>query len=266
MADDACKALYDDMIAGGGAGIPKETGQINVVVNTSSYDLNARVYRLTSIWVPVSGANAFTEIGAFQDREVAALLSAGLSGGATQPQFMRYQLRTPSNGPTAAPPVLDLLPVPQVAFTLGYRYVPTPIITGAGGAPTYYEVGNGWDEVIIWSCVAQIAGKMDADASFAFARLAAAQQRVMNMATERDSNEPDRVVDFQRDLRDYAAGWRRYARRFPGRGWDNLWPSLSLATQGCPDWKNRAPCLRRRWRRTLVPHQWGLQRRPVLAS
>lgn len=220
MADDSAKHLYDLMISHGGAGLPKENGQITTIVDQSSYDLNARVYRLTSIWVPVSGANAFVELPAFQDRDVARLLSLAAQNNATQPQDYAYQLRTPSNGATAAPPVLDLLPPPQQVFVLGYRYVPTPVVQGPGGAPIYYEVGNGWDEWIIWDCVAQCLGKSEQDPSFAMAQRDRAERRVINMATERDSNEPDRYVDFQGGLRDLASGWRGYnRRRYPGTGW-----------------------------------------------
>lgn len=207
MADDSAKHLYDVMIAHGGAGLPKETGQIATVVDQSSYDLNARVYRLTAIWVPVSGANAFVDIRSFQDRDVADLLTES-ANGPTLPQSTRYQLRTPSNGATAAPPVVDLLPIPKQVFVVGYRYVPTPLTIGAGGA-TYYEVGNGWDEWIIWDCVAQVCEKMKEDPSFAISQREKSEARVMAAATERDANEPDMYVDFQRGLRDVATGFRR---------------------------------------------------------
>lgn len=217
MADESARALYDLLILN--LGKPYFQAEVGgpVVVGSEYLSLPQDFYQLTGLFGTFS--QIVFPVPDFNTSEEAYLLQLSLTGGYL-PWQTRYSLTGTQSIPGVAPtlPVrrLRLLPVPNQAFTLRIHYIPSCVRADDTNDDVYYDGVNGWEEWIIWDCVAKMLAKQESDPGFAMSQRAQVEGRIRALAGSIDRMHPERAQDWQTERRSvarYRVG--RWPSRFP---------------------------------------------------
>lgn len=211
MVDESARALYDLMIVNLGKPYFHSQYAASTVVGGEFIVLPANMYQLTNVFAAFSGT--VFAVSDFNAGEEAALLQLSLTGGYT-PYQTRYSLSgaqsTPGVAPTLPTRALRLLPLPNQVFTVRVHYVPACVRADVTTDDVYYDGVSGWEEWIIWDCVAKMLAKQESDPGFALAQRAAVEARIRALASSLDRLSPERAQDWQSERR--ALARYRYGR------------------------------------------------------
>jgi hypothetical protein len=223
MVDLSATALYDLLIKARGEEYYLREVVLPVsplvIPDPTLYKLPGDFYQLISVYVQAAGFVGFIAIVPFMEREVAALKTLSVIGGAF-PQSSRYRLRgnqsIPGAIPTEPEAVIEILPKPSVAFDVFVRYVPTCVRAAFGtltNPDVAYDGINGWENYVIWDVAAQMVVKEERDAGPYLLQRAMVEKRIEALAGARNAGEPERVVDTRDWMRLRASGMPGVRRR-----------------------------------------------------
>lgn len=168
------RTLYAKLVEVRGAPYFRSVWSFSTVAGTTEYALPAAFMQLLSVHLVENGA--VTALAEAQESELAKLES-GLD---THP--LRYHLR---GG------YLALLPTPQVVRSVRAAYVPA-FTTLVADSDTFDGVG-GFEQLAVWSVVAELVAKDMRDPSFALTQVAKWDELVSAAAPNRDAAGPPRV-------------------------------------------------------------------------
>ena len=215
MSDESARALYDLLIFN--LGKPYFQAEVGgpVVVGSQYLDLPGDFYQLTGLYGIFSGT-VFT-VPDFNAAEEAYLLQLTTVGG-YQPWQTRYSMTGTQSVPGVVPtqPVrrLRLLPTPNQAFNVRINYIPSCVRADDTNDDVYYYSVDGWEEWIIWDCVAKMLAKQESDPGFAMSQRNQVTERIRALAGSQDRQFPERAQDYQTERRAIA---RYRVGRFPAR-------------------------------------------------
>jgi len=215
MIDEGARGLYDLLVTHRGKPYFSKDLSIPTVVGQPNYVLPQDFYQLTALR-GIFQSTAF-DIWDYNSSEETTLIQLSITGGYV-PVMSRYTLRGVQSvpGPVSAPGerVISILPIPNQVFTLSMSYIPSCVRADDTTDEVYYDGVSGWEEWIIWDCVAKMLAKQETDPSFAMASKAAVEVRIRALAGSLDSLHPERARDWQSERRALARH-RTYRRRWP---------------------------------------------------
>lgn len=215
MIDEGARGLYDLLVTHRGKPYFSKDLAFPTVVGTSDYVLPQDFYQLTALR-GIFQSTVF-DIWDYNASEETALLQLGLVGGYV-PVMSRYTLNGVQSVPglVSAPGArrMRILPIPNQVFTISLEYVPACVRADNTAEDVYYDGVSGWEEWIIWDCVAKMLAKQESDPSFAMAQKAAVEVRIRALAGSLDSLHPERARDWQSERRALARH-RTYRRWWP---------------------------------------------------
>ena len=213
MADEGARGLYDLLLTHMGKTYFSTDLAIPTVAGTSDYVLPQDFYQLVGLRGIFN--NTVFDIFDYNASEETSLIQLSLTGGA-QPPMARYSLNglqsTPGAPATAGARRLKILPIPNQVWTLSLNYVPACVRADDTTDDVYYDGVSGWEEWIVWDCVAKMLAKQESDPSFAMAQRASVEVRIRALAGGLDRLHPERAQDWQSERR--AQARRRTFRRW----------------------------------------------------
>jgi hypothetical protein len=214
MADEGARGLYDILLTQMGKPYFSTDLFITTIPGTSFYALPQDFYQLTGL-TGIFNQLVF-DIFDYNASEIAMLQQLTLTGGYL-PTTSRYSINGAQSVPgiVSAPGArrLRIFPVPNQVFILAVNYVPACVRADDTTDEVYYDGVSGWEEWIIWDCVAKMLAKQESDASFAMASRAAVEVRIRGLAGGLDRLHPERAQDWQgsrRVVSRYGLGGRRW--------------------------------------------------------
>tara|TARA_R110000868_G_scaffold93573_7_gene258812 strand:+ start:3248 stop:4012 length:765 start_codon:yes stop_codon:yes gene_type:complete len=202
MADEGARGLYDLMLTYQGKEYFATDVDIPTVNGTRLYSLPANFYQLLA--VRGFHANRFFDIRPWDVSHELELMNLSVSGGQA-PEMTMYRTAGTQSAPGVAPtlPVrqLSILPIPTQVFFLSIRYVPACVRADTTTDDVYYDGVSGWEEWIIWDCVAKMLAKQESDPSFAMSQRQQVEMRVRGLAGSLDRLHPEVAQDWQQERR-----------------------------------------------------------------
>lgn len=211
LADEGARGLYDLILTNQGKEYVSTDDTIATVIGQEQYELPTDFYQLLSV-VGRVGDVAF-DLPQWNTSEFAQLITAGAQGAS--PWASRYRITgtqsTVGVAPTAGVRKLTILPTPREVFTITILYVPACVRADDTTDDVYYDGVSGWEEWIIWDCVAKMWAKQEQDPSFALAQRAQVEVRIRALSGALDRVHPEVAQDWQRGRRaraQYRRWWR----------------------------------------------------------
>jgi hypothetical protein len=202
MADEGARGLYDLMLTYQGKEYFATELSLPTVAGTTDYTLPQDFYQLLA--VRGVNANRVFDVRPWDVSHEVELLNLSLAG-TRAPELTMYRTRglqsTPGVAPTQPSRVLTLLPTPAQVFTLLIRYVPACVRADNLTHDVYYDGVSGWEEWIIWDCVAKMLAKQESDPSFAMSQRQQVEMRVRGLAGSLDRLHPEVAQDWQQERR-----------------------------------------------------------------
>lgn len=216
MADESARGLYDLLLTHQGQEYFVSEANISTLAGQATYDLPSDFYQMLQLLVQRNDGMWF-DAYPWRASDSAMLLNLGVLGGA-QAGWMRYRIggtqSTVGAPPASGERTISLLPIPASVMSLTLRYVPVCVRADNTASDVYYDGVNGWEEWIVWDCVAKMFAKEESDPSFALMQREAVAARIRALAPSLDRAHPEIAQDWQRGRRARAM----YARRGT-RGW-----------------------------------------------
>lgn len=218
--DASAQALMDMLREAFGQAYATREQSFTTVPGTKLYSLSTLFLSLLGVYIRTSSTPGVVPLNPFEEREVAELLSLGIMGYA-QPENTRYRLTGDLGIPglvgTAPVNKIELLPVPTVAFTVTYRFIPILNVDADPTHDNYYDGVNGWEEWIAWDLARKWLKKEESDWSGAAEECARVESRIRSLGGQRDQGMPAVVTDTRGGIRDLArlrmgGGRRRWGR------------------------------------------------------
>lgn len=202
MADEGARGLYDLLLTHQGKAYFSTDLVVSTVAGTTDYVLPQDFYQLTSLR-GILGDEVF-DIYPFTPAEETILLQQSLVGGQS-PWLTRYTIGGVQSVPGLAPSQparrLKILPIPTQVFSLQMSYVPACVRENNTADDVYYDGVSGWEEWIVWDCVAKMLAKQESDPSFAMAQRQQVEIRIRGLAGALDRLHPEMAVDWQASRR-----------------------------------------------------------------
>jgi len=183
--NEAIHELYDLLIECRGQEYYVRQHNITTAASTASYSLPADFYQLIGIILD-DGSNV-VDVYPWSPGDIARLYQLQRSGGSSI-YSTRYRLQKDN---------LELRPCPTAAWTLTMRYVPVcPTLIDA--ADTFDGI-NGWEKWAYLRAALDVLTKGENDTAAIQQQLAAMSARIKAHAGNRDSGQPDVIVDTRHD-------------------------------------------------------------------
>lgn len=154
------------------------SGTVSLVNGTDSYSLPADFYKLLGVDVDYNGQQIAIKPFMFAER---SRMQTALSGAP-----FRYRLQG-SN--------IKFIPEPDTSYTVTLWYVPR--FTALSADASTFDGINGWEEYVIVDAAIKMLQKEESDVSILMAQKEALRGRINTMAANRDSGEPQRIVDVE---------------------------------------------------------------------
>jgi hypothetical protein len=181
---DACKALYDKMVWARGEDYYAKFATYNLVAGTYYYNLPADFYR--SLHLDAYLGNDHTPVPRFELKQISDLKA--ITSGASSIYELRYRIE---------PAQVEFRPTPQLTCAVDHFYIPTCADLTAGGIT--FDGINGWEEWAVLHAAICCLDKEESDSSALKQRLAMQEQRIQELASQRDAGMPYVVQDTRRD-------------------------------------------------------------------
>lgn len=192
MIDESAAALYDKYVIGRGQEYYRSSVDIPLIPGTGTYDLPADFYKPINVLSQQNGT--WVDMFPWDAHDLDVLLNQRAYGIV---QFY-YRLTGLQVSATLATPKtqIEIQPVPGSAWLVRVLYVPV-VSNYVTAGDVNYDCQNGWEDWIVWNCVAQCKDKGEEDPSFALGERSAADQRIMALI-DRDAGNVQKVVDSRR--------------------------------------------------------------------
>lgn len=196
--------LYDRLVEARGADYYSEISGFTTTAGQERDALAGDFYRLISLVIadaPGGGdrgeeppANAcWYEVPRFQSADWAYLLN--LTGD--DPQKLRYQVTGVQRNLNALSiPQVIWCPIPQGAWFVGYRYLPTLDLT-VGMLGLTFDGINGWEAYVVAHAAATILQMQEEDASVFLLQKREFLDRIRGLSADRDRAQPLQVRDWR---------------------------------------------------------------------
>jgi hypothetical protein len=199
LVNQALKEFYDLLIRARGHEYFITAGTLAIVSGTATYTLPADLYELTSLTLEWGTRNHELVRPATSTSDRSAYTNLGLW---TQYGPKAYRMR----GAQAGTQTLELLPTPSSNVTARLQYIPTMTELTAGQS---IQAVNGWGKLVSLKVALEMLSIKGATKQLEMVRgLYEDQlQRVTDMATEQDANEPKKPRDVGPDAT--GNGWMR---------------------------------------------------------
>lgn len=134
--------------------------------------------------------------------------------GQTYPLPIYYRiLGSPqSTGATLQPSRISFIPQPSSITTVVLNYIPRfrPFATDGSEDNFVIDSVNQWHALIMWKCAAIVLEKMEQNSEFALARASEIEQRIRDLAVDRDAGNAERVHDVGIDYEPFGFGGSGY--------------------------------------------------------
>lgn len=185
MVRGSIKELYDILVKSNEDYFIDEY-VIATVAAQRDYDFPTDFYKFIGLdWIDTSGRVYPLKQYLFREREK----YSNRTSGSNQGRNLRYRVMGSK---------IRLLPVPSAIMNLTLTYIPTPTLP-LDDADTFDFI-QGWDDWVKWDCVTKCLIKEESDPAAAMAERQKAQIRLLEMIQNRDSNEPQRVLNQFEDI------------------------------------------------------------------
>lgn len=205
LIDDACAEYYDLLVSVRGQEYFQSTGTLSVVAGTATYSLPADFYQLISATIEWASDEHEVLNSIASERETASYTNLATWDRASTKGF---RIRGTQGGTNT----FALYPTPRTACTIRLRYVPVYTAftadTGAGGT---IDCVNAWWSMIVFKVATQFRGMLGLPTDHLRIEFDAQLKRVTEMATERLTDEPHRIVEVQPEN---SSSWFPRDRRF----------------------------------------------------
>lgn len=185
--NDACKELYDKLVAARGGDYYAARDTLSLVAGTASYALPATFFQLLAVQIDYGGD--VCDLGRYELREEALLLSAPVS---TDPRALRWRLESQT---------MRFAPTPAVASTV--RLVFVPAFADLVNDGDTFDGVNGWERWATMTVAIRLRQKAKHDVGDLMAERQRVEAAIDRLADHRDG-QPATIVDVRRD---HAFGW-----------------------------------------------------------
>lgn len=199
LVNQALKEFYDLLIRARGHEYFLTSGTLAVVSGTATYTLPTDLYELVSVTLEWGTRNHELVRPAASTSDRSAYTNLGLW---TQYGPKAYRMR----GAQAGTQTMEFLPTPASNVTARLQYIPTMTELTAGQS---IQTVNGWGKLVSLKVALEMLSIKGSTKQLEMVRgLYEDQlQRVTDMATEQDANEPKQVRDVGPDA--VGNGWMR---------------------------------------------------------
>jgi len=187
--------FYDELILAKGPAYFRATPQvITTSVGVSSYPLANNFYRIISVDI-TWGQGIVRSARPFEEAERNRFQ---WFPGINYETPIYYQIQGPPQDVTVspAPPNLILQPIPSGATQVTVNYIPVRALLTSDSSQMNQV--NGWADFVIYSAIADLKDKDDADGGPARAQAERIRQRIRALADNVDQSEPARVQRVKR--------------------------------------------------------------------
>lgn len=123
------------------------------------------------------------------------------------PVYYRLLGSPTSKAAVLQPYRINFIPQPTAVNTVVINYVPVFKVWATDGTEDnfVFDGVNGWESYIVWSVAAMCLEKMEQSSEFALAQKVRIEQRIRDLAADRDAGNAERVHDVSADLEPF--GW-----------------------------------------------------------
>jgi hypothetical protein len=216
LADESARGLYDLLLTHQGQEYFATGADLLTAQGQQEYDLPSDFYQMLQLLVRRSDGLYF-DAYPWRASDAAQLLNMGQLGG-SQNGWLRYRIggtqSTVGAPPSSGNRTISILPIPASVVTMTLRYVPVCVRADNTASDVYYDGVNGWEEWIIWDCVAKMFAKEESDPTFALMQRDQVTRRIQALAPSLDRAHPEISQDWQKGRRARAMYARRGGRRW----------------------------------------------------
>ena len=126
------------------------------------------------------------------------------------PMYYRILGSPQSTGATLLPSRINFIPQPAAINTVTINYYPRFRTFATDGTEDNYSLDgvNGWEALIVWRVVAVCLEKMEQNSDFALAQAAKIEERIRNLASDREAGNAPRIHDVGLDYEPFGFGGR----------------------------------------------------------
>lgn len=204
--NEAIQELYDILIEARGQEFYRKAYTFATNPNVSEYSLPPDFYELLSVDLFVAPNLVLTARPYMESERNAFRYWSGWVY--PMPLYYRILGSPQSTGATLQPSRINFIPQPAAINTVVLNYYPRfrPFATDGTEDNFRFDGIAGWENFAVWKVVAFCLEKMEQNSEFAMARAAEIEQRIRDLAVDRDAGNAERVHDVGIDYEPFGFG------------------------------------------------------------